>query len=352
MIFMKDGTQKLIKDVNIGDEVIGAVREGRYYKYVPTVVLNKFETEQDAYEITTQNGTKVTCGPDDRWKASRGLDDGWKYTTPQIGREYLTNKIGISCASNLEISYPETRDYKIGYLCAVILGDAHLAIHKWNGKGRINIQYHFRLACKDKEIIEATDRYLKEIYELHCHQFLFPMKLRSTKKIVKFPAIRLHTKECYRKLHELEISAFKGKHSGEWLRGFLAGAFDAEGGDTGVLRIFNTDLKYLCLVSKGMKSLNFSYVQELVSISITGKRCFAIRLMGGLRPKSKFFLSVCPKITRKFNIFSRQVKGSVKIVAVKNLHKKQRIYSIITKCGNYFVNGLLSYNGDMNNKLK
>jgi len=345
-ILMSNGEQKQIKDINIGDKIVGAAKDGGYYKYISTFVLGKFETEQKAYKIVTKNGTEIICGPDHRWKSSRGKNgESWKFTTNGIKyqRPHLTNKIGISCVSNSEIMFPDTKDYKTGYLCSSIWGDAHLAIHKYYGRGREETQYHFRLACKDEEIVNTVESYLKEIYGVHCHKFLFPMKDRSSKKTIQCPSIRLNTKDVYEKLIRLVKSANVKKHSDEWFRGFLAGAFDAEGGDTGTIRIFNTDFNYLDLVAKGMDIFGLLHKRESSNKRINNP-CFCERLIGGVKAKSKFFISIQPKIKRKFGIFNRQVKGSIRVISIEDMNKKQKMYDIMTGSENYFANGLLSHN--------
>lgn len=90
-ILMSDGTQKPIKNIVVGDKIVGAFQSGKFDKYVVTTVLAKVVTVQDAYKITTENKTSVICGSEHRWKSSRG----WKYTTKgKIERRpYLTTSI-------------------------------------------------------------------------------------------------------------------------------------------------------------------------------------------------------------------------------------------------------------------
>lgn len=94
-----------------------------------------------------------------------------------------------------------------------------------------------------------------------------------------------------------------------------------------------------------MDLFGFNYVEENAKRkTINSKNMFSIRLKGGIREKIKFFSLTNPKIVRKFNILNRQIKGSTKIVSIENLHKKQKMYDIMTESENYFANGLLSHN--------
>ena len=85
-VLMYNGTQKPIKDVQIGDEIYGYTEDN---KLVRNIVLNKWNTHKKAYKITLQDGTELICSGDHRWLSNRG----WKYTTGSMSggnqRPYL-----------------------------------------------------------------------------------------------------------------------------------------------------------------------------------------------------------------------------------------------------------------------
>jgi DNA repair photolyase len=90
MVLMYDGTQKRIADISVGDEVYGVEKDGTYYKFVKSIVLNKWTVRKKAYKVTLSNGTKLVCSGDHKWLTNRG----WKYTsgsmTGEDRRPYLT----------------------------------------------------------------------------------------------------------------------------------------------------------------------------------------------------------------------------------------------------------------------
>src|SRR6185295_20090043 len=90
-----DGTTKPIKDIPIGEAILGVMRENhnggaRSHRYTQAIVLNKIETLKEAFEIVLENDGRVICSGDHRWLTDRG----WKYTTGEMQgegrRPYLT----------------------------------------------------------------------------------------------------------------------------------------------------------------------------------------------------------------------------------------------------------------------
>lgn len=63
-ILMKDGTTKLLKDIQIGDELAHPSNEKNIVEKIP------FEEEADDYEITLDDGRKVVANYHHIWKVS------------------------------------------------------------------------------------------------------------------------------------------------------------------------------------------------------------------------------------------------------------------------------------------
>src|SRR5207237_4939595 len=64
-------------------------------------------------------------------------------------------------------------DYKRGYLCGLIRGDALLKIFRYSRAGRVNgDQFHFRLALVDLEPLLRARAFLLE-FEVATREFLF-----------------------------------------------------------------------------------------------------------------------------------------------------------------------------------
>ena len=89
-ILLVDGRTKLLRDIKIGDPIIGTRRRGRYRRYVKTQVLAHWNTHKPAYRLVLADGTTITASADHRFLSDRG----WKHVTgAQQGRNrrpYLT----------------------------------------------------------------------------------------------------------------------------------------------------------------------------------------------------------------------------------------------------------------------
>lgn len=76
-ITMADGSVRALRDVEVGDVVVGTVRRDQYRRYAPSKVLAKWSTRKRAYRITLADGTTLVASGDHRFLTDRG----WKYVT-------------------------------------------------------------------------------------------------------------------------------------------------------------------------------------------------------------------------------------------------------------------------------
>ena len=153
LITMSDFSTKLLKDIEIGDKIIGVeIAENSGYKeFTIATVENKWTVEKKSYKITLENGIELICSENHRWLSTRG----WKYTigemTGKNRRPYLTTNNLLLGLPNEDYRTIISEDFKKGYLSGIIRGDGHLKEYHYNNKDRLNNQYHFRLALKDIE---------------------------------------------------------------------------------------------------------------------------------------------------------------------------------------------------------
>jgi DNA repair photolyase len=86
LVLRADGDQVPIRDVMVGDEIIGTERQGSYRRYVRTTVKAKWPTRKRAYRITLADGTEITASADHRFLTDRG----WKYVQGAADRPGIT----------------------------------------------------------------------------------------------------------------------------------------------------------------------------------------------------------------------------------------------------------------------
>ena len=353
-ILMADNTIKYLRDVEVGDEVIGVAQGETYKYYTKALVLNKWSTHKAAYKITLQNGVELICSGDHRWLTNRG----WKYTTGKMSgkgqRPYITikNKIaGFGTWLN-GINYDETKDYKTGYLAGCIQGDGSMGAYtytRWQSHVKPvspETQYHFRLVMKDTAAVQRVKRYLFD-FGITTNDFDFAMIERATKEVVDYLAIRTHSKDAYFKI--LALVNIEGEKSKEWYRGFLAGIYDAEGyGGSLIKRLYNTDERIVDKIVNGLRQWNFDYTFDKDKVLPSKKVLKTIRILGGLGVFERFVLIMQPAIKRKFEIEGIALKNSkspeMQIVSIEPYSDGMDLIDITTTTENFIANGCVSHN--------
>ncbi len=319
-ILMADGRTKQLADVRVGDSIYGTVREGAYRRYALTEVLAHWSTVKPGYRVTLEDGTELVASGDHRFLTGRG----WKHVSGRMNgagrRPYLTTDNELLGTGRFAAPPCDTSEYRRGYLCGLIRGDAHLPTYHYpsshgppshgpSSHGKEACRYRFRLALADREALERTRRYLVDIGEAITESIRWP--------------------PC---------------PDEDWAKGFLAGIFDAEGScSRGIVRISNTDPEIIEQVISSMKRLDFPFAVE-DRAQPNGLRC--IRLLGGMCEQLRFFHTVDPAITRKRSMAGMAIKdrARLRVASVESLGVDLPMYDITTGTGDFIADGVVSHN--------
>ncbi len=340
-LLMADGSVRPIADVRAGDVLYGTARQGWYRRYVKSRVLAHWSVIKPAYRIRLEDGTELVTGPDHRFLTERG----WKFVTGteqgHACRPHLTtnNKLmGVGAFASAPV---KNKDYRLGYLCGVIRGDALLGSYQYRrANGAVGTVHQFRLAFCDVEALLRTQDYLRR-WEIDTQHFVF-QKASVGRRLLH--AIRTQTRPNVEQIRAL--IAWPTAPSREWSAGFLAGIYDAEGSySDGILRIPNTDSEIVGWIGHCLTALGLRFAVEHVHREIT-KPIDVVRLLGGLREHLRFFHSVDPAIVRKREIAGQAVKSEAKlgIVSIEPLGKAMRLYDVTTETADFIANGVVSHN--------
>jgi DNA repair photolyase len=338
-ILMADGTTKLLKDIQVNDEIYGTVKRDNYHYYVKTKVLAHWQTEKEAYRVRLEDGTELIASGDHRFLTNRG----WKYVsdTKPVQRTHLTVNNHLLGTGQSATSVVKDLAYKQGYLCGMIRGDGLLSTYYYNRVGRTHgNQHQFRLALIDLEALERARFYLNE-FEIQTRQFAFQKATVKTKAV---QAIGTSAKVQVEKIRTL--ISWLTLPTMNWYAGFLAGIFDAEGSySCGVLRMSNTDKEIIEVIQKGLLLFGFNARLELTKAT-QQKPVWVVRLLGGLREHLRFFQTFDPAITRKRNIAGQAIKNNSKlrVVSVEALNVTLPMYDITTGTSDFIANGVVSHN--------
>jgi DNA repair photolyase len=340
-LLMADGSVRPIADVRAGDVLYGTARQGWYRRYVKSRVLAHWSVIKPAYRIRLEDGTELVTGPDHRFLTERG----WKFVTGteqgHACRPNLTtnNKLmGVGAFASAPV---KNKDYRLGYLCGVIRGDALLGSYQYRrANGAVGTVHQFRLALCDVEALLRTQDYLRR-WEIDTQHFVF-QKASVGRRLLH--AIRAQTRPNVEQIHAL--IAWPTVPSREWSAGFLAGIYDAEGSySDGILRICNTDREIVGWIGRCLTALGLRFALEHVHREIT-KPIDVVRLLGGLREHLRFFHSVDPAIVRKREITGQAVKSEARlgVVSIEPLGKAMRLYDLTTETEDFIANGVVSHN--------
>jgi len=312
-ILMGDGTTKPLADVRAGDAIYGTVRDGFYRRYAITDVLAHWSTVKPAYRITLEDGTRLVTSGDHRFLTERG----WKHVTgaeqgPEQ-RPFLTVDNKLMGTGAFAEPPKDSADYRHGYLRGIARARyADGAI----GLSRVCRWRHWQNGDEaETEALARVQRYLDTSGDLPAESGA------PAGHLVDWPAAP----------------------SDGWLRGFLAGTFDAGGDYSGACRITSTDPEIIKWTTRALGTLGFDYVLEP---SGRPNGLVVVRLRGGLKEVMRFFHTTDPAITRKRSIEGVAIKSDAKlrVAAIEPLGIEMPMYDITTGTGDFIANGVVSHN--------
>jgi DNA repair photolyase len=328
-ILMGDGTTKPLAQVRPGDRIYGTVRTGNYRRYVLTDVVAHWSVVKPAYRLTLADGTRLTCSGDHRFLTGRG----WKYVTGGQRRPHLMVNNKLMGVGAFAEPPKATADYRRGYLCGMIRGDAHVGVYRY----ALETVYRFRLALVDPEALDRTREYLADM-GIRCTSFTFAEATKTRRRMTAIRACGRHQVTAIQALIR-----WPSRPTSEWRKGFLAGIFDAEGSYSDSLRIANCDPAIIDWTVSSLASLGFTSVMDRTHHA---NGLAYVRLRGGLREVLRFFHTTDPAITRKRSIAGTAIKSDadLRVVSVEPLGLNVPMYDITTGTGDFIANGVVSHN--------
>lgn len=338
LILCADGRQRPLRDLEIGDEIVGTERIGSYRRYVRTEIRAKWSTQKPAFRLTLADGTTVVASGDHRFLTERG----WKHVSDAESgqRPHLTTNnrlMGFGIGPSVDQIDCASDSYRRGYLAGMIRGDGMIFHGTYPSATRTREIKMFRLALIDSEALERTRGYLDAEG--------VPTRLRAftAESATRSAADAIHTaaRADVAKIEHLIITP--GSPDETWFAGFLGGVFDAEGScSRGILRISNKDADIIRLVDEGMNALGIPHIVEPPRPN--GVR--SVRVIGGLPSRHKFFATANPAITRKLDVIGTAVKtaADLRVVDITPLPGIRELLDITTGTGDFIANGVISHN--------
>ncbi|MFB8146126.1 intein-containing Rv2578c family radical SAM protein [Microbacterium sp. NPDC056003] len=341
MILMADGRSKALRDLAVGDMVVGTQREGSYRRYTAATVSAKWSTRKRAHRVRLADGTELIASADHRFLTERG----WKYVRPAPSgspqRPFLTtnNKLLGFGMGPTAIDHSESPAYRTGYLTGMIRGDAMMLKREYprtNGRGTY-IAHRFRLALADTEALDRSRRYLARS-GVTTNTRVFAEATANRRAMDAIFTSRAADYEAI-----TSLVSWPQDPSPDWRRGLLAGVFDAEGScSQGILRISNKDPQMIAAIHNALVAYDFDVAIE----PIRPNGVTSVRLRGGHAERRRFFELVQPAITRKLALLGAAVKSDapLRIVSIEDLGETVDMVDITTSTGDFIANGVVSHN--------
>ena len=344
-IILADGTIKQIQDVQVGDVIWGCEEEtpgGRKQRsIIESQVLEVMSRSVDSIlEIELQDGKVLHITDEHPILNGRG-----KWTQAKNLRETtsMIMSIGTIPDSQADITYHP--DYIKGYFIGMWMTDGSYKAYKYEDSGDM---YRMRLAVKDDEIIERMQKY--------CDTMEFDYTIRdfkiSEKENLMKPALFSSKSNNYQLLAQLEEEIEQDSQNPEYLRGFVAACYDAEGhiGKDGyTLSISNSSPIVLDTWEKGLNYFGFKYKRDNPKIA-TNLPVSRSRLIVQGKPTGseqiRFFNIFCPAVKRKtYQVFIDShlyFRNSIK--SIKKLYGNYTVYNLETSTHTYLANGCVVHN--------
>ncbi|MEU8124986.1 LAGLIDADG family homing endonuclease [Spirillospora sp. NPDC049024] len=339
-ILTADGRTKRLGELRSEDRVYGSHMVGRYRRYLVTHVVELRRRVDPAFLVVLDDGTRLTVGADQRFLSERG----WKHVTgAEQGsrrRPHLTVNNSLMGIGRFASPPEADEDYRRGYLCGMIRGDGQLGHYPQGAPGRpYAVVHRFRLALADDEALERSRRYLTG-FGVPTREFVFSEATEARRRV---SAIRAQSASAVEAIEEIVRWPLASPSEG-WRKGFLAGVFDAEGScSKGILRFSNSDPQILSMITDCLLHFGFRVVREaprtFVNLPVT-----PIRLVGGLRERTRLFHTIRPAITRKTSMEGTALKSDAPlgIHSITALGSKIPLFEIVTAAGNVVADGVVS----------
>jgi len=340
-ILMEDFSHKNIEDIELGDTVLGFEEFNEFQhqrSLISTIVTQLFHHDESCYKIShpsfkedlyvTPEHPMLTARGD--WIHVRDLrpSDGLLMTTFDPDDYYHTNVDHIN--------------YVKGYFIAGWLGDG--CVMKRTQKDGYR-RYFMRFVVKDIDMTERMKRF-SETLGFNFTTNTFKMSHKDGCYRDTLYSGKRDEYERWVKLCEETFSDKQALKDPDFLMGFMAGFYDAEGGIWGAcIRIHNSDNKLLRIVEAGLNFLKIKWDYDKPH-QPANKIVYTLRILGGSPDVLKFLKSTRPAIKRKgsVNLVGKSLFQRIDGYTIEYAKYAKTVYNFETTEHTYIANRLLVHN--------
>ena len=346
-ITLADGSARALRDVVVGDRILGTAPGAHGRRLVATDVRDIWRTVRRAYRVTLTDGTVLVASGDHRFLTHRG----WKHVTgtrqgrrrrPHLTPRDVVRGVGGQRALAEHAAAPADPDYQRGYLTGMIRGDGTLGTYDDRGRRRkTDVQHVFRLALIDPEALDRVHGYL-ELSGIGVDRWPSQKATGNRAPLDALGSRARHVVDRIRHCIELPPDPPLA-----WYQGFAAGLFDAEGGATGTtVRLFNSDEAIIWWLERSLERLRVPFVREPAKAG-AHRPGHVVRLTGGVTTTLRFFDATRPAVTRKRPFEGMALKRSgaaMHVARVEDLGHDVELVDLTTGTGDFLAEGIVSHN--------
>jgi len=329
LILTSDMRQIPIEKMTVGDKIIGVARDrtSKRWKYVEGEVTRLFNRKSMVYAIETDAGTVYSTDEHPWLMHDSFLSIRDVYASIEHNGKVQSTRHTLRKLCNAVETPPETNDYKWGYLAGSSDGDRCFRYIKYNSKSE-GVKYYDRYhLVGDYEMLDTAFRYSTDL----------GVGLRKA----KFNGGKTYY-DCSRMLvcsDSAVAKAFKGRlesytETPEFIRGYMAGMYDADGSWTGTIRISQKEGGKRDKIKRIWLTAGFKVVEEKAGLRLLGGKSEAVRFLAWCHPSVR---------SRIRNILGKQIWESSGIKNVRPVGE-QEVYNLETTVDTFIADGFVSHN--------
>ena len=325
-ILMYNNTTKKIKDIKVGDAIYAVKYNGFEYNFVKSEILSINKRKGKAVKITLSDGREIVSSYNHQWLTKQGWHFAYDDGTLDGKKYYLNEDIKMfGLPNNIKDIYEENENYMAGYITGAQVYGKNLVDLKC-GK---NAEFAFM----DSRITTRIYNYLL-YFDVNVQIINYFAHAKDTNEYYITNKILIPYKELIKFSKECE----KYSEESDFLRGFVAGAYDSDGMENPFIKNVNNNRKnYLAVMDKGLKMFDFEYFYDSQEMTT--------ELMGGPFELVRFYnifkpISVC----RLENIkLENKSSDNIKVVSIEEVECSELV-EVITSARNFIANGIVSHN--------
>lgn len=324
-VLMYDNTIKKVRDLQKNDAIYSIGYDGEEFRYMKGNVLEISKKKSHAVKITLKDKRYLTCSPNHQWLTQQGWHFSFDDKTVLDNTCFLKRgMIMFGFSQNITARLAETRLYMEGYIISLEIYGRNLAPLQTGEKG--NFVFHN---------IDVGKR---------AYNYLSYLGIDSS--LSDYVATDINTNETfntkqicvsYKDMLKFSEKASKHKDNSEFIRGFVAGVYDADGNiDPTLKHIKSPRQDFLKIMKRGMELYDFeySYNSEFMEISLLGGPTELIRFYNIFTPVNTGMIE---------NITMRNRRIDKTRIAKIEETKCNDLYEITTTTRNLIVNGIVCH---------